>query len=311
MTSGPEPAGDTALARATAQIVAAQSRPHVHPFFDAASSTISYVVHDPQTGTAAIIDPVLGYAPASGRTNPATADDMIAYVRAKGLEAAWILETHVHADHLTAAHYLKRRIGAKIATGSAILTVCRTFRDIFNDDALSPENQTHFDQFFTDGDGFAIGTLPMTVLHVPGHTSACSAYVIGDAAFVGDTLFMPDYGTARADFPGGDARQLFRSVRRILALPVETRLFMCHDYLSQTRTVHRYETTVGEQRRDNVHVRDGIDEDAFVAMREARDAGLDMPQLLLPAMQVNLRAGRFPVAEANGVSYLKIPIDQF
>lgn len=283
----------------------------VHPFFDSATYTVTYVVADRATRKAAIIDSVLDFDPAGGRTSHASADRVVAYVEGQGLTIDWLLETHVHADHLSAAPYLKSRLGGKIAIGAQIFEVQRTFGKLFNAEPAFRCDGSDFDKLWNDGDRFVIGDLDVMVLHVPGHTPADVAYVIGDAVFVGDTMFMPDYGTARADFPGGDARQLFRSLRRLLELPPPTRLFMCHDYLPEEgRTEYRWETTVDEQRKLNVHARDGIDEDAFVAMREARDATLSMPRLLFPSVQANMRAGHLPPAEANGIVYLKIPVDR-
>jgi glyoxylase-like metal-dependent hydrolase (beta-lactamase superfamily II) len=301
---------DSSLARASAQIVAAQAGvPVIKAFFDPTTFTVSYVVHDPATRRAAVIDSVLDYDPASGRTSTASADAIVAYVGEKALVVDWLLETHAHADHLSAAPYLQRKLGGKIAIGEHITTVQDVFGKLFNVGADFRHDGSDFDQLWKDGDQFAIGDLSVTVLHVPGHTPACIAYVIGDAVFVGDTMFMPDYGTARADFPGGDARTLYRSARRILALPPETRLFMCHDYLPEGRTDYVWETTVEAERAANVHIHDGLTEDEFVAMREARDATLDMPRLILPSVQVNMRAGHLPAAEDNGVTYLKIPLN--
>ncbi|MFC3100450.1 MBL fold metallo-hydrolase [Altererythrobacter lauratis] len=301
---------DSAVAKASAQIAAAQAGvPQIKSFFDPATFTVTYVVHDPETKIAAIIDSVLDFDPASGRTSHASADQVIAYVADKGLTVEWLLETHAHADHLTAAPYLQRKLGGKIAIGEHITTVQDVFGKLFNAGEDFRHDGSDFDQLWKDGDQFKIGNLNVTVLHVPGHTPACVAYVIGDAVFVGDTMFMPDYGTARADFPGGDARTLYRSARRILSLPPETRLFMCHDYLPAGRTEYVWETTVEAERAANIHIHDGITEDEFVAMREARDATLDMPRLILPSVQVNMRAGHLPPAEENGVTYLKIPVN--
>lgn len=301
---------DAALESAVQQVKAAQAGvPVIKAFFDQDTNTVSYVVHDPETLRAAVIDSVLDYDPASGRTSFSSADAVIAYVGEKGLAIDWLLETHAHADHLSAAPYLQQKLGGKIAIGASITLVQNVFGKLFNAGAEFQRDGSDFDALFNDGDHFAIGNLDVTVLHVPGHTPADIAYVIGDAVFVGDTMFMPDYGTARADFPGGDARTLFRSLRRILELPADTRLFMCHDYLPKGRDHFVWETTVAEQRAGNVHAHDGITEDEFVAMREARDATLDMPRLILPSVQVNMRAGHLPEAEENGVRYLKIPLD--
>ncbi|OJT95071.1 MAG: MBL fold metallo-hydrolase [Alphaproteobacteria bacterium 65-7] len=301
---------DAVLARAAAQITAAAPGAAViRPFFDPETFTVTYAVHDPVTRKAAIIDSVLDYAPQSGRTSHASADAVIAYVQEQGLEVEWLLETHAHADHLSAAPYLKARLGGQIGIGEHIVTVQKTFGTLFNAEPRFRRDGSDFDRLFADGGHFRIGTLDVTVLHVPGHTPACIAYVIGDAVFVGDTMFMPDYGTARADFPGGDARALFRSLRRILELPPQTRLFMCHDYLPASRSHYQWETTVAAERRDNIHAHDGVSEDAFVAMREARDRTLDVPRLILPSVQVNMRAGHLPPPEENGVRYLKIPVN--
>ncbi|WP_327753969.1 MBL fold metallo-hydrolase (plasmid) [Sphingobium sp. SJ10-10] len=302
---------DDALAKAAVQIAAARKGvPIIKAFFDVPTFTITYVVHDPETRRAAVIDSVLSYDPASGRTTFEAADPIIAYVAAQGLAVDWHLETHAHADHLSAAPYLEQKLGGKIAIGAHICEVQHTFGKLFNAGTEFARDGSDFDHLWADGDSFQIGNLSVTVLHVPGHTPACVAYVIGDAVFVGDTMFMPDYGTARADFPGGDARTLFRSLRRLLDLPPHTRLFMCHDYLPEGRDHYAWETTVAEQRRANVHAHDGISEDEFVAMREGRDRTLAMPRLILPSVQVNMRAGHLPPAEDNGVVYLKIPVNQ-
>jgi glyoxylase-like metal-dependent hydrolase (beta-lactamase superfamily II) len=301
---------DTALQRAADQVARAQAGvPQIRAFFDEATFTVTYVVHDPETRRAAVIDSVLDYDPASGRTSAASADAVIAHVAAAGLTVDWHLETHAHADHLSAAPYLQARLGGQLAIGERITAVQQTFGKLFNAGSDFARDGSDFDRLWRDGDQFAIGNLAVTVLHVPGHTPACVAYVIGDSVFVGDTMFMPDYGTARADFPGGDARTLFRSLRRLLELPPETRLFMCHDYLPAGRDRYVWETTVAEQRRANIHAHEGIDEDQFVTMREARDAKLPMPRLILPSVQVNMRAGHLPPAEDNGMTYLKIPVN--
>jgi len=282
--------------------------PHIQAFFDSVTATVTYVVHD---GSAcAIIDSVLDYDPKSGRSSTTSADKVADYVRAHGLTTQWLLETHAHADHLSAAPYLQRELGGVIAIGQSIRTVQGVFKNVFN---LEPEFQLDGSQFghlFADGETFAIGSLTATAIHVPGHTPADMAYLIGDAAFVGDTLFMPDYGTARCDFPGGDARQLYRSIQRLFALPGETRLFMCHDYLAPGRDEHQHETTVAREREANVHVHEGITEEVFVAMRNERDATLHAPALIWPSIQVNMRGGALPEAEANGMRYLKIPLDR-
>lgn len=281
--------------------------PDIRAFFDEATFTVSYLVSDPTTRIAAIVDPVLDFDPASGEVDTASVETILAAAEAEGLTIAWVLETHAHADHLSGAPMIKARTGAKIGIGEHIVDVQRIFRPVFNATDLAADGRD-FDRLFADGERFAIGELEVEVLYVPGHTPADVAYRIGDAVFVGDTLFMPDYGTARADFPGGDARALYRSIQRLLALPPETRLFMCHDYKAPGREDYAWETTVEAERQHNVHVGAGVGEDAFVAMRTARDATLSAPRLLLPSIQVNIRAGRFPEAEANGVHYLQIPV---
>ena len=283
--------------------------PEIKTFFDEATFTATHVVWDPETMKAAVVDSVKDYDPKSGRTSTASADALIAFVEAEGLEVDWILETHVHADHLTAAPYLKAKLGGRIAIGARIDTVQGVFKKVFNAEEGFATDGRQFDKLLEDGESFRIGKLEAKVIHTPGHTPACSTYVIGDAAFVGDTLFMPDYGTARCDFPGGDARQLYRSIRTILALPPQTRLFLCHDYKAPGRDRYVWETTVAEQRAKNVHVHDGVSEDDFVKMRRERDKTLQMPVLILPSVQVNMRAGDLPPAEDNGVRYLKIPVD--
>lgn len=301
---------DSALALASAQVAAAQAGvPQIASFFDEPTNTVSYVVHDSETKRAAIIDSVLDYDPASGRTSFSSADAIIAYVGEKELGVDWLLETHAHADHLSAAPYLQQKLGGRIAIGEHIVTVQQVFGKLFNAGSDFQRDGSDFDQLWKDGDQFKIGHIDVTVLHVPGHTPACIAYVIGDAVFVGDTMFMPDYGTARADFPGGDARTLYRSARRLLALPAETRLFMCHDYLPKGREAYVWETTVAAERATNVHIHDGVSEDEFVAMRQARDATLAMPKLIMPSVQVNMRAGHMPAPEDNGVTYFKIPVN--
>ncbi|MEQ8662404.1 MAG: MBL fold metallo-hydrolase [Gammaproteobacteria bacterium] len=283
--------------------------PDVRGFFDKATYTISYVVSDPATGHAAIIDSVLDFDPKSGRTSTTSADELVAYIDDRKLSVDWILETHAHADHLTAAPYLKHKLGGRTAIGEHITTVQETFKQVFNEDARFRTDGSQFDHLFKDGDTFRIGALEARVIHTPGHTPACITYVIGDACFVGDTIFMPDYGTARCDFPGGDAGVLYRSIRRLFELPETTRMFMCHDYMSPTRDFHAWETTVRDERRHNVHVHEGIEEAHFVELRTARDKTLDMPVLILPSVQVNMRAGEKPPPENNGVSYLKLPMD--
>ena len=282
----------------------------VRSFFDEATFTVTHVLSDPASGKAAIIDSVLDFDPASGRTSTSSADALIAYIREQDLEVEWLLETHAHADHLSAAPYLQEQLGGKLAIGRHILTVQETFGKIFNEGTRFARDGSQFDHLFDEGDRFSVGSISAIALHVPGHTPADMAYVIGDTVFIGDTLFMPDYGSARADFPGGDAHVLYRSVRRLLSLPESTRLFLCHDYKAPGRNTYAWETTVAEQRSGNVHLHDGISEDDFVAMRKARDATLDMPRLILPSIQVNMRGGHFPEPEENGVSYLKLPLNR-
>ncbi len=281
--------------------------PVIRGFFDEATNTISYLVADPQTRDAAIIDPVLDYKPNSGAVDVRSVDAILAAAKDAGYKVVWSLETHAHADHLSASPYVKAKTGARIGIGDKITEVQRIFRPVFNATDLKTDG-SDFDHLFKDGEHFKIGTLDVEVMHTPGHTPACISYRIGDAVFVGDTLFMPDYGTARADFPGGDAHNLYRSIERILSLPPQTRLFMCHDYKAPGRDQYAWETTVAEQREKNVQVHNGVKEDEFVAKRNARDATLSAPMLLLPSIQVNIRAGRFPAAESNGVRYLKIPV---
>jgi glyoxylase-like metal-dependent hydrolase (beta-lactamase superfamily II) len=285
------------------------ARPRVESFFDEATFTVTYVVRDPASAHCAIVDSVLDYDPKSGRTSTASADAVIAYVRDEGLTVDWILETHAHADHLSAAPYLKRELGGRIGIGAHIKDVQNVFKGVFNLEPSFKTDGSQFDALFEDGDRIEIGGLTAEVMHVPGHTPACIAYHVGDAVFVGDTLFMPDFGTARCDFPGGDARQLFKSIKRLLALPEETRLFMCHDYKAPGRDSFQWETTVAEQRAANIHVKDGTSEDDFVKMRTERDAKLAMPVLILPSVQVNVRAGQLPPPEDNGIRYLKIPLN--
>lgn len=283
-------------------------------FRDEPTSTFSYLLLDRTTGRCALIDSVLDYDPKSGRTATRGADRLLARVKALGAEVEWIIETHVHADHLSAAHYLRTQAGGRIAIGSRIGQVQRVFGELFNLDEAARQQGQPFDRLLEDGDTFSIGSLPARAMHTPGHTPACMTYVVEAAgrtlAFVGDTLFMPDYGTARCDFPGGDARTLFRSIRRVLALPDDTLLLMCHDYCPNGRAA-QYLTTVAEQRARNLHVHDGVDEEQFVQMREARDRTLEMPLLILPSVQVNIRGGQLPAPEANGIRYLKIPLDVF
>lgn len=282
--------------------------PKIQSFFDSGTWTVTYVVYQEDQPECAIIDSVLDYDPKAGRTSTVSADKVMAFVRERGLQVEWILETHAHADHLSAATYLRRKLGGRIAIGENIRRVQGVFKKLFN---LEPEfrlDGSQFDHLFADGKTFAIGKLTGRALHVPGHTPADMAYQIGDTVFVGDTLFMPDVGTARCDFPGGDAHELYRSIGKLLDLPPHTRMFMCHDYPPEGRKPS-WETTVAAQREGNIHVHDGVSEDQFVAMRQARDATLAMPTLILPAVQVNVRAGDLPPPEANGVRYIKIPLD--
>jgi glyoxylase-like metal-dependent hydrolase (beta-lactamase superfamily II) len=281
--------------------------PVIHAFFDEPTNTVSYLVACPQTREALVIDPVLDYDHRSGKGSAKSADQILAKARAEGLAIAWVLETHVHADHLSGAPYIRLKAGAKVGIGERIREVQQIFRPVFNAMDVSGDG-SEFDHLFKDGEILALGGLRIEVIATPGHTPACVSYRIGDAIFVGDTIFMPDYGTARADFPGGSARMLYRSARKLLAFPPETRLFMCHDYKAPGRDHFAWETTVAEQRARNPHVHDGIDEDAYVEMREARDAKLATPALLIPSIQVNMRAGRLPPPDSNGVQYLKVPV---
>lgn len=280
---------------------------HIQAFFDEATFTVTYLVADPASKQAAVIDPVLDFDPASGRVSTGSAEAVLTAASEGGWTITRILETHAHADHLSAAPFIKSRTGARVGIGAEIGTVQQVFAGVFNAPDVSGTG-AEFDDLFADGATFRIGELDVEVLHTPGHTPACISYRIGDAVFVGDTLFMPDYGTARADFPGGDAVALYRSIRRILALPPETRLFMCHDYKAPGRDHYAWETTVTDERANNVHIHDGVDEAAFVTMRKARDSGLAAPRLLLPSVQVNIRAGHLPPADANSVHYLKLPL---
>lgn len=284
-------------------------RPEVTAFFDSATNTISYVVKDANSHLCAIVDSVLDFDAASGRTSTTSADRIIETVRSSGLQVLWHLETHAHADHLSAAPYLQRELGGEIAIGEHILDVQSVFGDVFNEGAQFARDGSQFDRLLKDGDSLPLGTATIEVMHTPGHTLACVVYLVGDAAFVGDTIFMPDFGTARCDFPGGSAKQLWQSIQKLWTLPDETRLFMCHDYKAPGRDEYRWETTVGEQRLQNKHVGDGATEMSFVALREQRDSELSMPRLLLPSVQINMRAGRFPEPEGNGVAYMKLPIN--
>jgi glyoxylase-like metal-dependent hydrolase (beta-lactamase superfamily II) len=282
--------------------------PDVTGFFDPDTSTISYVVKDPASSACAIIDAVMDFDYASGRMSSASADKLIAFLQANGLTLTWLIETHAHADHLSGAPYIQAKLGGKIGIGEHIRTVQDVFGKVFNEGTEFQRDGSQFDQLFRDGDTYRIGSMTVHVMHTPGHTPACTTHVIGDAAFVGDTLFMPDGGTARADFPGGDARILFRSIKRVLALPPETRLFMCHDYGPGGREI-RWETTVAKERADNIHVRDGVTEDEFAALRTARDKTLGQPKLIIPSLQVNMRAGHLPPPDHAGRQFLKLPIN--
>ncbi len=286
------------------------SHPDVESFFDTATNTISHIVTDPATRACAIIDSVLDYDIAAGRTSTASADKLVRHIRSQRYKTEWILESHVHADHLSAAPYLQEQLGGKIGIGEKIIDVQNTFGKIFNEGTEFQRDGSQFDKLFTDGDTFELGTISGHVLHTPGHTPACVTYVIGNAAFVGDTMFMPDFGTARCDFPGGDARQLFRSIHKVLSLPAETRLFMCHDYKAPGRLEFAWETTVAEERERNVHVREGTSEDDFVRMRTERDAQLGAPKLIIPSIQVNMRAGQLPPADEQGDVFLKVPVNK-
>jgi glyoxylase-like metal-dependent hydrolase (beta-lactamase superfamily II) len=284
------------------------TKPIIHAFFDEPTNTVSYLVADPETKQAAVVDPVLDYDHKSGKANVTSADAILAKAREEGFSVVFVLETHVHADHLSGAPYIKLKTGAKVAIGERIKEVQKIFRPVFNALDVSGEG-SEFDMLFKDSDSFSIGNLKGEVIATPGHTPACVSYRIEDAVFVGDTIFMPDYGTARADFPGGDARTLYRSIRKLMAMPRETRLFMCHDYLPKDgRKSYAWETTVGEELDRNVHVHEGITEDEFVKMRTTRDATLSAPTLLMPSIQVNMRAGKLPPADANGIHYLRVPI---
>jgi len=284
-------------------------KPKVAGFFEPETSTISYVVTDPLSSSSAIVDPVMDIDYAAGRISYKSADILVDYVKLNGLKLEWLIETHAHADHLSASPYIQEKLGGKIGIGEHILTVQETFGKVFNEGTEFRRDGSQFDHLFKDGDTYGIGTMTALVMHTPGHTPACTTHVMGDAAFVGDTLFMPDGGTARADFPGGNAHILFRSIRKVLeTLPRQTRLFMCHDYAPNGRDV-RWETTVGEERERNIHARDGMSEDEFVDLREARDKTLGMPRLIIPSLQVNIRAGHLPEPDASGKTFLKVPIN--
>jgi glyoxylase-like metal-dependent hydrolase (beta-lactamase superfamily II) len=283
------------------------SQPEIRAFFDEPTNTVSYLMADPATKKAAIVDPVLDFDHRTGKASTRSADEILRAAESAGYTIEWVLETHAHADHLSGAPYIKLKTGAKVGIGEHIREVQKIFRPVFNATDLKGDG-SEFDHLFKDGERFRIGNLNGEVIYTPGHTPACVSYKVEDAVFVGDTLFMPDYGTARADFPGGNARDLYHSIKRLLALPPETRLFICHDYKAPGRDSYAWETTVGEERQRNVHVRDGVSEEEFVAMREARDATLAAPLLLLPSIQVNIRGGNLPPEEINGVRYLKIPV---
>ena len=285
-------------------------RPEVTPFFDEATNTLSYVVRDPASAACAVVDSVLNLDYPSGSISFGGAQQIVRFIRDRGLQLEWILETHVHADHLSAALYIRQQLGGRIAIGADITVVQETFAEIFNTGPDFAADGSQFDRLLHDGDEFHIGRMRGLALHTPGHTPACMTYVVGDALFVGDTIFMPDYGTARVDFPGGDAATLYRSIQRLLELPAEMRMFVCHDYLPDGRELE-FETTVGEQRENNIHVRSGVSEVEYIRMRTARDATLGMPTLILPSLQVNMRAGRLPPPEASGQVFLKLPVNAF
>jgi glyoxylase-like metal-dependent hydrolase (beta-lactamase superfamily II) len=283
-------------------------RPLVVPFFEAATNTISYIVKDPGSPACAVVDSVMDFDYAAGHISFEHADAMIARLEAEGWRLEWLLETHVHADHLSAAPYIQQRLGGKLGIGEHIVLVQETFANVFNEGTEFQRDGSQFDRLFADGDSYRLGTIEGHVLHTPGHTPACTTHVIGDAAFVGDTLFMPDGGSARADFPGGDAATLYRSIRRLLSLPEPMRLFMCHDYGPNGRDI-RWETTIGDERRHNIHVHDGVSEAEFVAMRQARDRTLGMPRLIIPSLQVNIRGGELPPKDKDGRTFLKVPVN--
>lgn len=286
-------------------------RPEIKAFFDEATNTVSYVLYDPETKDAAIIDSLLDFDSRSGALTAKSADLLLGFVSDHGLKVDLILETHVHADHLSAAPYIKEHIGGRIAIGSDIKTVQHVFGKVFNAGTAFQRDGSQFDVLFEDGDTFEIGRFRGVAIHTPGHTPACMSYLVGDALFVGDTIFMPDFGTARCDFPGGDASALYGSIKRLFQLPDETRVFLCHDYRSKTRDHYAWETTIGEEKRENIHVKEGVSEQDFVRMRTERDATLDMPTLILPSIQVNMNAGNLPEPEDNGRQYLKIPLNAF
>lgn len=286
------------------------SKPEVTGFFDEPTNTISYVITDPATKKCAVLDSLLDYDAASGRTSTKSAEEIVAFVKDNGLEVEWIIDTHVHADHLTAAPFIKQQLGGTTGIGEHIATVQRVFGEIFNEGQSFHTDGSQFDHLFKDGERYKIGSIEAYAIHTPGHTPACMSHVIGDAVFVGDTLFMPDFGTARCDFPGGDSGTLYDSIQKLFALPDETRVFLCHDYKTDERKDFIWETTIGAQKSDNIHVKTGISRDEFIKMRDARDATLAMPHLILPSVQINMRAGAMPPPEDNGVSYMKVPIDR-
>ncbi|MFO0990455.1 MAG: MBL fold metallo-hydrolase [Hyphomicrobiales bacterium] len=283
-------------------------KPEVTAFFDEPTNTISYVVKDPASNACAVVDSVMDIDYAAGRITYGGADKIIAFIKKKGLKLEWLIETHVHADHLSAAPYIQKHLGGKLGIGDRITVVQETFGKIFNEGTEFQRDGSQFDRLFKDGDTYTVGKMQCSAMHTPGHTPACMTHVMGDAAFVGDTLFMPDGGTARADFPGGDAHTLYKSIKRVLALPKETRLFMCHDYGPNGRDI-RWETTVGDEREHNIHVHDGVTEDEFVGVREARDRTLGMPKLIIPSLQVNMRAGDLPPPDESGKRFLKVPVN--
>ena len=285
------------------------TKPEVTAFFDEPTNTISYVVVDPMSSACAIIDSLLDYDAASGRTSTESADKLIAFVKGKGLDVEWVIDTHVHADHLTAAPYVREKLGGKTGIGEHISTVQKVFGEIFNEGQAFHTDGSQFDHLFTDGETYKVGTLEARAIHTPGHTPACMSHVIGDAVFVGDTLFMPDYGTARCDFPGGDAGTLYDSIQKLFALPDVTRVFLCHDYKAPGRDTYEWETTIAAEKAENLHVGHGATREEFIAMRTKRDATLDMPKLILPSVQINMRAGEMPPPEDNGVRYMKVPIN--
>jgi glyoxylase-like metal-dependent hydrolase (beta-lactamase superfamily II) len=291
------------------QSIITPAKPQIAAFFDPDTNTISYVVKDPGSQACAVIDPVLDMDYAAARISTRSADLIIDYIRTNALTLEWLIETHVHADHLSAAPYIQGKLSGQIGIGEHIVTVQKVFGKVFNEGTEFRRDGSQFDRLFKDGDTYQIGTMTAAVMHTPGHTPACTTHVIGDAAFVGDTLFMPDGGTARADFPGGDARVLYRSIQKVLALPPDTRLFICHDYAPEGRVV-RWETTVADERAHNIHVRDGISEDDFVALRQARDKTLNAPKLIIPSLQINMRAGQLPEADESGTRFLKVPLNR-